>query len=114
LPTGILPKIFVERATPVKAPRGESNRESPRLASLNPNLYLIPGIAATQVPNTRLEAENKNPTASAGLSFMKEEIFLIIMSYASRAVRCGFDYTLQSFIYTFLFVLFHSRLQERD
>ena len=79
LPTGSLLKTFVERATPVNAPKGESNRESPRLASVNPSLYLIPGIEATHVPNKRLEEENKNPTASTGLSFMNDEIFLIIV-----------------------------------
>jgi hypothetical protein len=78
LPTGILPKSFVESATPVNAPKGESKRESPRLASVNPNLYLIPGIAATQVPNKRLDDANKNPTANAGFSLMKDEMFLII------------------------------------
>ena len=78
LPTGILPKSFVESATPVNAPKGESNSERPRLASVNPSLYLIPGMEATHVPNKRLEAENKKPIANAGFSFMKDEIFLII------------------------------------
>jgi hypothetical protein len=82
LPTGILPKSFVERATPVNAPNGESKRERPRLASVNPSRYLIPGIAATHVPNKRLEAENKNPTANAGFSFMNDKIFLIIIPRA--------------------------------
>jgi hypothetical protein len=36
------------------------------------------GIAATQVPNKRLDVANKKPTASAGLFLMKEEMFLII------------------------------------
>jgi hypothetical protein len=87
LPTGIFPKSFVESATPVSAPNGESNKESPRLASVKPSLYLIPGIAATQVPNRRLDDANRNPTASAGFSFMKEEMFLII-SYELQAVSC--------------------------
>jgi len=81
LPTGILLKSLVERRTPVNAPNGDSNNERPRVALLNPSLYLIPGIEATHVPNTRLEAENKNPTANTGLSFMNDEMFLIIMSY---------------------------------
>ena len=85
LPTGILPKSFVERATPVKAPNGESKRERPRLASVNPSRYLIPGMAATHVPNKRLEAENKNPTANAGFSFMNAKMFLIIVP---RAISC--------------------------
>ncbi len=78
LPTGSLLKIFVERATPVKAPNGERRSERPRLASVNPSLYLIPGMEATQVPNKRLEDENKNPTANTGLSFMNDEMFLIM------------------------------------
>jgi hypothetical protein len=77
-PTGIFPKSLVESATPVNAPSGESNKESPRLASVKANRCLIPGIAATQVPNNKLEAENKKPTANAGFNFMKEEMFLII------------------------------------
>src|SRR6476661_3888425 len=85
LPTGIFPKSFVESATPVSAPNGESKRESPRLASVNPNRYLIPGIAATQVPNKRLDDANKNPTASTGFSFMNDEMFLII-SYKPQAL----------------------------
>ena len=85
LPTGSLLKIFVERATPVKAPNGESKRERPRLASVNPSRYLIPGMAATHVPNKRLEAENKNPTANAGFSFMNAKMFLIIVP---RAISC--------------------------
>ena len=91
MPTGILLKSFVERRTPVNAPKGESNRESPRLASVNPSLYLIPGIAATQVPNKRLEDENKNPTANAGFSFINDEMFLIIraMRYSRRASGFG-------------------------
>ena len=78
LRTGILPKSFVESTTPVNAPNGESKSESPRLASVNPNLYLIPGIAATHVPNKRLEDENKKPTAKAGFIFMNDKMFLII------------------------------------
>jgi hypothetical protein len=35
---------------------------------------------ATHVPNKRLDDENKNPTAKTGLSFINDEIFLIIMS----------------------------------
>jgi hypothetical protein len=89
LPTGILLKIFVERATPVNAPNGESNNESPRLASVNPNLYLIPGMEATHVPNKRLDDENKNPTAKTGLSFMNDEIFLIIMNYELKVMSIG-------------------------
>ena len=78
LPTDNLLKIFVERATPVKAPNGDRRSESPRLASVKPSLCLIPGIAATHVPNTRLDAENKNPTDKAGFSFINEEMFLIM------------------------------------
>src|SRR5215469_16550470 len=78
LPTGILLKSFVESATPVNAPSGESNNERPRLASVNPRRCLIPGIAATHVPNTRLDDENKKATASTGFNFMNDRMFLII------------------------------------
>jgi len=81
LPTGILLNTLVERNTPVNAPKGESNKDKPKLPSVNPILYLIPGIEATHVPNNRLDEENKNPTANAGFIFIKEEMFLIIVSY---------------------------------
>jgi hypothetical protein len=42
-------------------------------------------MAATQVPKMRLEAENRNPTANAGLSFMNEERFLIIVNRVMQA-----------------------------
>jgi hypothetical protein len=85
LPTGIFPKSFVDKATPVNAPNGESKSESPRLASVKPNLYLIPGMAATHVPNKRLDDANKKPTANTGFSFMNDEMFLII-SYKLQAL----------------------------
>jgi hypothetical protein len=74
----ILLKTLVENSIPVIAPNGESNNDNPRLPSVNPSLYLISGIAATHVPNKRLETENKKPTASAGFILIKEEIFLIM------------------------------------
>ena len=78
LPTGILLKTPAESATPVKAPSGESNNDKPKLPSVNPNRYLMPGMEATHVPNNRLDDENKKPTANAGLNFINEEMFLII------------------------------------
>lgn len=39
----------------------------------------MPGMDATQMPNSKLEVANKNPTANAGLFFMKEEKFLSMM-----------------------------------
>src|SRR5207302_2058208 len=89
LPTDKLLKIFVERATPVNAPSGESNSESPSVASVKPNLCLIPGMAATHVPNTRLDAENRNPTANAGFSLMNDAMFFII-DYMPQAKSCKF------------------------
>ena len=68
--------ILVLSATPVRAPSGDSNKESPRLPSVKPILSLTVGIAATQVPNKRLDVQKLKPTASAGFNFMKEEIFL--------------------------------------
>ena len=56
---------------------------------MKPNLYLIPGIAATHVPNKRLDDANKNPTASTGFSFIKDEMFLII-SYKPQALSSRF------------------------
>lgn len=76
LPTGTLLNTFVERNTPVMAPRGDNSNDSPKLPSVKASLCLIPGMAATQVPNKRLEQANKKPTASTGLSFIKEEKFL--------------------------------------
>jgi hypothetical protein len=75
VPTGMRLNTLVLSATPVSAPKGDNNRESPRLQSVNPILSLTVGIAATQVPNKRLEVQKLKPTASAGLIFMKEEIF---------------------------------------
>jgi hypothetical protein len=81
LPTGILLNTLVEISMPVIAPSGESNKDNPRLPSVNPSLYLIPGMEATHVPNKRLDTENRKPTASAGLFFIKVEMFLNIMSF---------------------------------
>lgn len=85
-PTGILPNSLVERATPVNAPNGENNKERPKPPSVNPSRYLIPGMAATHVPNKRLEDENKKPMASTGLSFIKDEIFLIMTKQKRRKI----------------------------
>jgi hypothetical protein len=41
----------------------------------------MPGMAATQVPNKRLEVENKNPTARAGFNFIKEGLFFIMRKF---------------------------------
>ena len=76
MPTGILLNTLVESSMPVMAPNGDSNNDKPRLPSEKPSLYFIPGIDATQVPNKRLDVENRKPTATAGLIFRKEEIFL--------------------------------------
>ena len=78
-PTCTLLNTLVESSMPVIAPNGESKSDKPRLPSEKPSLYLIPGMEATHVPNKRLDVENKKPTASAGLFFMKEEMFLIII-----------------------------------
>ena len=70
---------------PVMAPSGDNSNERPRLPSVNPKRSLMPGIAATHVPNTRLDDENKNATASTGFNFMNDEMFLII-SYKLQAL----------------------------
>lgn len=57
------------------APNGDNSNDNPKLPSVNASLCLMPGIAATQVPNRRLEQANKNPTATTGFSLIKEEKF---------------------------------------
>jgi hypothetical protein len=76
LPTGILLNIFVERKTPVMAPSGDNSNDKPKLPSVNASLCLMPGMAATHVPNSRLLQANKKPTATTGFNLMKEEKFL--------------------------------------
>lgn len=60
---------------PVIAPNGESNKEKPRLPSVKPSLAFMPGMEATQIPNKRLDVENRKPTAKAALFLIKEEKF---------------------------------------
>ena len=76
MPTGILLKTLVERNTPVMAPQGDNKRTRPMLPSVNANFSFIDGIAATQVPKSKLEAANKKPTASTGFMGNKLLIFL--------------------------------------
>ena len=64
---------------PLTEPNGARSNERPRLPSVKPSLALIPGIAATHIPNKRLEVENKNPTENAGLFFIKEVKFLTMV-----------------------------------
>jgi hypothetical protein len=79
LPTETLLKTLVDNNIPLTEPNGASSKESPRLPSVKPSLALIPGIAATHIPNKRLEVENKNPTENTDLFFMKEVKFLTIV-----------------------------------
>ena len=58
------------------APKGDNNKESPRLPSVKSSRCFIPGMAATQVPNSKLLQANKKPTATTGFNFTKEEKFL--------------------------------------
>ena len=81
LPTGSFLKTILDNNIPVMAPSGESNKDKPRLPSVKFNRLLMEGMAATQVPNKRLDAENKKPTERADLFFIKEEIFLIMISF---------------------------------
>ena len=67
-------------------PNGASNKERPRLPSVKPSLAFIPGIAATQMPNKRLDTANKNPTAKAGL-FLTKEVKFLIMIEGKRKMR---------------------------
>ena len=64
---------------PVIAPKGESNKERPRLPSVKPSLAFIPGIDATQIPNKRLEVANRKPTENACLFFTNDVKFLIMV-----------------------------------
>lgn len=79
LPTGILLKTFVENSTPVIAPNGDNNKDNPKLASLNWRRYFIPGMAATQIPNSKLEAAKRNPTASTSLYLINDRKFFSSM-----------------------------------
>lgn len=63
---------------PVIDPNGASNKERPRLPSVKFILAFIPGIDATQIPNNKLDTENRKPTAKTGLFFMNEVKFLIM------------------------------------
>lgn len=58
--------------TPVIAPNGESNKDKPRLASVKLNFSLIDGMAATQLPNSKLDTANKNATAKTGFNFIND------------------------------------------
>ena len=64
---------------PVIAPSGESNKDKPRLPSVKCSRLFTEGMAATHVPNNKLETENKKPTDKADRFFIKEEIFLIMI-----------------------------------
>ncbi len=62
----------------------------------------MPGMEATQMPNKRLEAENRKPTAKAGLFLIKEIKFLIMIQrngscelslmLSSSIAKAGCDY----------------------
>jgi hypothetical protein len=78
LPTGILLNTLVDNNIPVIAPKGDNSNESPSVPSVKPSLAFNPGIDATQMPNSRLEVENKKPTAKDDLFLMNEVKFLIM------------------------------------
>jgi hypothetical protein len=61
-----------EIKTPVIAPKGDSNNDKPKLASVKLNFSLIVGIAATQLPNSRLDTANKNATSKRGFNFIND------------------------------------------
>ena len=75
LPTGTLLNTRVDSSIPVIAPKGESKRDRPREPSEKCMRLLMPGMAATQIPNIKLEVANKNPTAKAVRVLIKEVIF---------------------------------------
>ena len=79
LPTGILLNTRVDNSIPVIAPNGDSNRDSPNVPSVKPSRAFNPGIDATQMPNSRLEVENKKPTANEDLFLTNEVKFLIMV-----------------------------------
>ena len=68
--------IRVDTKTPVMAPNGDSNRDNPKLASLNWKRAFMLGIAATQLPNNKLDTANKNATSSTGLMAITDLKFL--------------------------------------
>ena len=98
---------------PVTEPSGANNKERPRLPSVKPSLAFIPGMAATHIPNNRLETANKKPTANAGLFFINEVKFLIIKGAKE-------DTNLHQNIYSHqqkentVFILFHKFLELRQ
>ena len=87
LPTDTLLNTLADNIMPVIAPKGESNKERPRLPSLKPSLAFIPGIDATQMPNKRLEVANRKPTEKACLFFTNDVKFLIIVKKEDANLR---------------------------
>ena len=87
LPTDTLLNTLADNIMPVIAPKGESNKERPRLPSLKPSLAFIPGIDATQMPNKRLEVANRKPTENACLFFTNDVKFLIIVKKEDANLR---------------------------
>ena len=57
---------------PVMAPNGDNKRDNPRLPSVRCSLSFIPGMAATHVPNNKLEVANKKPTDNTDLFLVKD------------------------------------------
>lgn len=68
----------MDKKIPVMAPKGDNNKDNPRLASENENFTFIAGIAATHMPNNKLDVQNKKPTNKAGRIFINDLILLII------------------------------------
>ena len=87
LPTDTLLNTLADNIMPVIAPKGESNKERPRLPSLKPSLAFIPGIDATQMPNKRLEVAKRKPTENACLFFTNDVKFLIIVKKEDANLR---------------------------
>jgi len=78
-PTGNFLKTILDNSIPVIAPNGDNSNDKPRLPSVKCKRFFIEGMAATHVPNNKLDTENKKPTERAALFFTKEEIFLIMI-----------------------------------
>jgi hypothetical protein len=97
-PTGTLLNTLVDKSMPVMAPNGDSSKDNPRLPSENPSLTFIPGMEATQIPNSRLDVAKRNPTANAGLFLTKEAKFLIIICIQRR---CELTINRERYVFVF-------------
>ena len=87
LPTGNFLNTILDNNIPVIAPSGDNSNDSPNVPSVKCSLVLTAGMAATHVPNNRLETENRKPTERADLFLTKEERFLIMVNIKNTILQ---------------------------